>query len=108
MTSHAAVVARGMGKCCVAGCHEISVDTHQGNFTADGKVSRRPEPRGLCSLTPAHVPLDFMVDSVVFAPLLVVFGGLQVINRGEVITLDGTTGQVLLGDVPRTPALADE
>lgn len=73
MTSHAAVVARGMGKCCVAGCHEISVDTHQGNFTADGKVSRRPEPRGLCSLTPAQkgsetVPLDFMVDSVVLRP----------------------------------------
>ncbi len=26
MTSHAAVVARGMGKCCVAGCGEIKVD----------------------------------------------------------------------------------
>lgn len=28
MTSHAAVVARGMGKCCVAGCSEIKVDEH--------------------------------------------------------------------------------
>jgi len=26
MTSHAAVVARGMGKCCVAGCEQISID----------------------------------------------------------------------------------
>ena len=28
MTSHAAVVARGMGKCCVAGCSELSIDEH--------------------------------------------------------------------------------
>jgi pyruvate,orthophosphate dikinase len=33
MTSHAAVVARGMGKCCVAGCGEISVDEEAKRFT---------------------------------------------------------------------------
>ena len=33
MTSHAAVVARGMGKCCVAGCHELSIDEEQGLAT---------------------------------------------------------------------------
>jgi pyruvate,orthophosphate dikinase len=33
MTSHAAVVARGMGKTCVAGCEQIRVDEHQKNFT---------------------------------------------------------------------------
>jgi pyruvate,orthophosphate dikinase len=32
MTSHAAVVARGMGKCCVAGCEEIKVDEKAGQF----------------------------------------------------------------------------
>jgi pyruvate,orthophosphate dikinase len=34
MTSHAAVVARGMGKCCVAGCEEIKVFESKGYFTA--------------------------------------------------------------------------
>jgi pyruvate, orthophosphate dikinase len=33
MTSHAAVVARGMGKCCVAGCDDIRVDEEQKIFT---------------------------------------------------------------------------
>jgi pyruvate,orthophosphate dikinase len=33
MTSHAAVVARGMGKCCVAGCSDISVNEKEGFFT---------------------------------------------------------------------------
>jgi len=33
MTSHAAVVARGMGKCCVAGCGDISVNEKAGQFT---------------------------------------------------------------------------
>lgn len=32
MTSHAAVVARGMGKCCVAGCEEIKIDEKNGRF----------------------------------------------------------------------------
>ena len=38
MTSHAAVVARGMGKCCVAGCKEISVDEAAKTLTVGGKV----------------------------------------------------------------------
>ena len=41
MTSHAAVVARGMGKCCVAGCEEIKVFEKKGYFTVDNiKVSK--------------------------------------------------------------------
>ena len=38
MTSHAAVVARGMGKCCVAGCKEIIVDEAGKTLTVGGKV----------------------------------------------------------------------
>ena len=38
MTSHAAVVARGMGKCCVSGCGEISMDEEKKEFTLAGKV----------------------------------------------------------------------
>ncbi len=59
MTSHAAVVARGMGKCCVAGCAEISVN-------ASAKK--------------------------------IIVGDL-VLNEGDVITLDGSTGEVILGSV---------
>ncbi|GFO69455.1 pyruvate, phosphate dikinase [Geomonas limicola] len=67
MTSHAAVVARGMGKCCVAGCGDIKVDYASGKFTAkDGTV----------------------------------------INKGDVITLDGGTGEVMLGAVPTVAASA--
>ncbi len=36
MTSHAAVVARGMGKCCVSGCGDMEVDYHQRNFSIKG------------------------------------------------------------------------
>ncbi len=38
MTSHAAVVARGMGKCCVSGCSEIKVEEEAKKMTAGGKV----------------------------------------------------------------------
>ena len=38
MTSHAAVVARGMGKCCVAGCGEIKIDESKNIFTVGGYV----------------------------------------------------------------------
>jgi len=69
MTSHAAVVARGMGKCCVAGCGEIAIDYEQQLF----KV------------------------------------GDQVVRKGEVITLDGSTGEVFLGKIPTIePALTGE
>ena len=65
MTSHAAVVARGMGKCCVAGCGDIKVDYAQAQFVAkDGSV----------------------------------------IKKGDVITLDGSTGEVMLGAVPTVAA----
>ncbi|MBQ1182936.1 MAG: pyruvate, phosphate dikinase, partial [Clostridia bacterium] len=38
MTSHAAVVARGMGKCCVSGCGEIAMDEENKQFTLAGKT----------------------------------------------------------------------
>ncbi len=38
MTSHAAVVARGMGTCCVSGCGEIKMDEENKRFTLDGKL----------------------------------------------------------------------
>jgi pyruvate,orthophosphate dikinase len=59
MTSHAAVVARGMGKTCVVGAKELDVDPRAGVFRANGRAVR----------------------------------------RGQRITVDGTTGRVILGDV---------
>jgi len=59
MTSHAAVVARGMGKCCVAGCKDIMVN--------------------------------------VSAKKLII--GDTVIKEGDVITLDGSTGEVMMGEM---------
>ena len=38
MTSHAAVVARGMGKCCVSGCGDIAMDEENKQFTLAGKT----------------------------------------------------------------------
>ena len=38
MTSHAAVVARGMGKCCVSGCGDINMDEENKKFTLSGKT----------------------------------------------------------------------
>ncbi len=38
MTSHAAVVARGMGKCCVAGCEDIKVNEEKRQFIVNGDV----------------------------------------------------------------------
>ncbi len=64
MTSHAAVVARGMGKCCVAGCGELTIDYAAGTVSARGRVVR----------------------------------------RGEYLTLDGSTGEVIVGRVPTTQA----
>jgi len=57
MTSHAAIVARGMGKTCVVGAKDVEVDPHGGRFRANGRV----------------------------------------VKQGQVITVDGTTGRVLLG-----------
>ncbi len=41
MTSHAAVVARGMGTCCVSGCGSIDIHEEEGYFTISGKEYRR-------------------------------------------------------------------
>ena len=43
MTSHAAVVARGMGKCCVAGCGEIRVEEREKKFTVKGTTVNEGE-----------------------------------------------------------------
>ena len=64
-TSHAAVVARGMGKTCVCGAEELDVDVVNRRFTAPGGV---------------------------------------VVNEGDVISIDGTTGAVYLGEVPVVPS----
>ncbi len=43
MTSHAAVVARGMGKCCVAGCSALEIDYHAGKMKAGDTIVNRGE-----------------------------------------------------------------
>ncbi len=69
MTSHAAVVARGMGKCCIAGCGAINISEVQKYFTV----------------------------------------GDIVIKEGDYITLNGTTGEVMLGQAPLvTPELTGD
>lgn len=68
MTSHAAVVARGMGKCCVAGCGDIDVDYHKGEMRVKGYV----------------------------------------LKAGDQITLDGSTGEVFLGEVKTIEPKPDE
>ncbi len=60
MTSHAAVVARGMGKCCIAGCEEIKINEEKGEF----------------------------------------YVGNLTVKEGDWLTLDGSTGRVILGEVP--------
>jgi pyruvate,orthophosphate dikinase len=66
LTSHAAVVARGMGKPCVAGCEGLEID---------GKKVR--------------------------------LGG-QKLKEGDVITIDGGTGRVIVGEVPLVPPAINE
>jgi pyruvate,orthophosphate dikinase len=66
MTSHAAVVARGMGKPCVAGCEELSLG--DGTATLAG----------------------------------------QTLREGDLITIDGGTGRVFLGEVPLVPPRINE
>lgn len=69
MTSHAAVVARGMGKCCVVGCGTIHVDYKNQLFKVNGKV----------------------------------------IREGAFISLDGSSGEVIMGKVPTVePKLSDD
>ncbi len=64
MTSHAAVVARGMGKACVVGCEALTVD---------------------------YEKREVRVGDII-------------IKEGDVITIDGSTGNVMLGDVPKIEA----
>jgi pyruvate,orthophosphate dikinase len=64
-TSHAAVVARGMGKTCVCGAEELDVDLKGRKFTARGGT---------------------------------------VVEEGDVISIDGTSGAVYLGEVPVQPS----
>lgn len=69
MTSHAAVVARGMGKPCVCGCEAIKIDYENKRF---------------------------------------IVGNIEV-KDGDVISIDGSTGQVMLGEVPMIePELSEE
>ncbi|HRT40284.1 MAG TPA: pyruvate, phosphate dikinase [Candidatus Woesebacteria bacterium] len=69
MTSHAAVVARGMGKCCVSGCESMIVSSVNKLF----KI------------------------------------GDLTIKEGDLVTLDGSTGEVFLGQVPMVePTLSDD
>ncbi|WP_341717155.1 pyruvate, phosphate dikinase [Micromonospora sp. FIMYZ51] len=63
-TSHAAVVARGMGKTCVSGADELDIAVPQRRFTVGG----------------------------------------QTVNEGDVVSIDGTTGKVYLGEVPVMPS----
>ncbi|MEM7025355.1 MAG: pyruvate, phosphate dikinase, partial [Pseudomonadota bacterium] len=68
MTSHAAVVARGMGKPCVCAASALAIDYQTGRFTADGHT----------------------------------------VGKGEQVTIDGSTGSVMLGAVPTVePQLSD-
>ncbi|GHF34854.1 pyruvate, phosphate dikinase [Streptomyces mashuensis] len=64
-TSHAAVVARGMGKTCVCGAEELEVDTKQRRMTVPGGV---------------------------------------VVQEGDVVSIDGSSGKVYLGEVPVVPS----
>jgi len=64
-TSHAAVVARGMGKTCVCGADELEVDVNARRFTSTGGIT---------------------------------------VAEGDVISIDGTSGQVYLGEVPVVPS----
>ncbi|MET9679475.1 pyruvate, phosphate dikinase [Streptomyces coeruleorubidus] len=64
-TSHAAVVARGMGKTCVCGAEELEVDTKRRRMTVPG----------------GHV-----------------------VEEGDVVSIDGSTGKVYLGEVPVVPS----
>ncbi|HXV56953.1 MAG TPA: pyruvate, phosphate dikinase [Gaiellaceae bacterium] len=68
MTSHAAVVARGMGKPCVAGCEALTID-----------------------LGARRIRL-----------------GEDDLAEGDVITIDGTSGDVVVGEVPLVPPRIDE
>ena len=51
MTSHAAVVARGIGRCCICGCHELSVDEENKTFSINGKIYKEGDSLSLDGTT---------------------------------------------------------
>ncbi len=53
MTSHAAVVARGIGRCCICGCHELSVDEENKTFSINGKIYKEGDSLSLDGTTGA-------------------------------------------------------
>lgn len=55
MTSHAAVVARGMGKCCVSGCGDINMDEENKKFTLAGKTFHEGDYISLDGSTGCHL-----------------------------------------------------
>ncbi|MEO8876498.1 MAG: pyruvate, phosphate dikinase, partial [Polyangiaceae bacterium] len=77
MTSHAAVVARGMGKACIAGASAISV-----NYGAE-----------TMSITIYDQDSNKQLETIVM-------------KKGDIVTLDGSTGRVYDGAVPTVPAEA--
>jgi pyruvate,orthophosphate dikinase len=62
MTSHAAVVARGMGKTCVVGAKDIDVDPSAGRFRANGRVVKRGQV----------ITVDGTLGRVIFGPVKLV------------------------------------
>ena len=55
MTSHAAVVARGMGTCCVSGCGDIVMDEANKQFTLGGKTYKEGDWISLGRLHRQHL-----------------------------------------------------
>lgn len=55
MTSHAAVVARGMGTCCVSGCGEIKIDEEAKQFELGGKTIKEGDYISLDGTTGDHL-----------------------------------------------------
>ncbi len=51
MTSHAAVVARGIGRCCISGCRDIVVDENKKTMIANGKTYREGDEISLDGVT---------------------------------------------------------
>lgn len=51
MTSHAAVVARGIGRCCICGCHELTVDEENKTFSINGKAYKEGDSLSLDGTT---------------------------------------------------------
>ena len=71
-TSHAAVVARGMGTCCVSGCGEIKMDEENKKFTLAGKTFKEGDPLSLDGST--GTIYDCMIKTVPADPNSGYFG----------------------------------